>query len=131
MIALDSNILARYLLNDDPRQGKAALALLSGSGEFTAPTSVLLELVWVLEVNGCTRDEILKGLKHVLGLPNFAVKELEAVLYALRWFEGGMDFADALHLALSARDDRLVTFDKSLDRTARKLGVFPAFEQKR
>jgi predicted nucleic acid-binding protein len=56
---------------------------------------------------------------------------LEAVLYALRWFEGGMDFADALHLALSARDDRLVTFDKSLDRTARKLGVFPAVELKR
>lgn len=131
MIALDTNILARYLLNDDLRQGKAALALLTGPGEFTVPPSVVLELVWVLEVNGCTRDEILKGLRHLLGLPNFTAKELEAVLYALRWFEGGMDFGDALHLALSARDERLMTFDRSLERTARKLGAFPAVELRR
>ena len=131
MIALDTNILARYLLNDDPRQGKLALALLSSSQAFTAPVSVLLELSWVLEVNDCTREEILKGMRHILGLPNFTMKEMEAVTYALRWYEGGMDFGDALHLALSARDERFVTLDKSMQKLARKLGAFPPVESRK
>jgi len=131
MIALDTNVLARYLLNDDPRQGKVALALLSSSGEFTAPVSVLLELVWVLEVNGCTREEILKGLRHILGLPNVTMKEMEAVVYALRWYEEGMDFGDAMHLALSARDERFVTLDKPMEKMARRLGAFPPVELKK
>ena len=131
MTSLDTNILARYLLNDDPRQGKVALALLSSSDEFTAPVSVLLELVWVLEVNDCTREEILRGLRHILGLPNFSMKEMEAVMYALRWYEGGMDFGDALHLSLSARDERFVTFDRALEKMARKVGAFPPVQLRR
>ena len=131
MTALETNILARYLLNDDARQGKVALTLLSSSDEFTAPVSVLLELVWVLEVNDCTRDEILRGLRHILGLSNFKIKETEAVVYALRWYEAGMDFGDALHLSLSARDERFATFDKSMEKAARKVGVFPPVHLKK
>lgn len=125
MTSLDTNILVRYLLNDDPQQGKNALTLLSSSEEFTAPISVLLELVWILEVNDCTREEILKGVRHILGLPNFKMKELEAITYAIRWYEGGMDFGDALHLSLSARDERFVTFDRSMETMARKMATFP------
>jgi predicted nucleic-acid-binding protein len=128
MIAVDTNILARYLLNDDRAQGKAAAALLASGETLTAPVSVLLELVWVLEANDCSRGEISKGLHHILGLPRFQVRELEAVGYALRWYEGGMDFADALHLALSAKDERFITFDRGLAKRAVKVGAFPKVE---
>lgn len=53
MIALDTNVLARYLLNDDPEQSGAAAALLKKRQTYTAPPTVLLELVWVLSVNDC------------------------------------------------------------------------------
>lgn len=71
MIALDTNILARFLLKDDEKQYRTAVSLLQKKQEYTAPPSVLLELVWVLQVNDCTRDEIVKGLRALFGLPNF------------------------------------------------------------
>lgn len=125
MIALDTNILARYLLNDDPAQTQSACALLAQDKDYTAPPTVMLELAWVLKVNGCNREEILKGLRLLLGLPNFKPKAFEALCYAVRWFEEGMDFGDALHLAMSADDDSFCTFDKSLGKLADGIGAMP------
>ena len=125
MMVLDTNILARYLLNDDIVQAKAAARLLASHRRFTVPPTVLLELAWVLKVNGCTRDEIVKGLRLLLGLPNFKPKEMEALCYALQWFEQGMDFGDALHLALSADGEAFCTFDKALVRQAESVGAMP------
>lgn len=118
MIALDTNVLARYLLNDDPKQASAAAALLRKQETFTAPITVILELVWVLQVNDCSREEIAKGLRALLGLPNFKPKEFESLACALGWFDDGMDFADALHLALSLEDASFCTFDKALVKQA-------------
>jgi predicted nucleic-acid-binding protein len=53
MIAVDSNVLARYLLNDDPEQTKASVRLLAGRELIDVPLSVWLELVWVLQIYGC------------------------------------------------------------------------------
>lgn len=125
MIALDTNILARYLLNDDAGQAEAATRLLSRQQTFTAPPTVLLELVWVLKVNDCTREEIAKGLRLLFGLPNFKPKEFEALCYALQWFEQGMDFGDALHLALSIDDETFCTFDKPFGKQAESMGAMP------
>lgn len=125
MIALDTNVLARFLLKDDPAQHAAAVRLLSGPRDCTAPPTVLLELSWVLKVYGCTSAEIAKGLRLLLGLPHFKPIEPDALAYALRWFEAGMDFGDALHLALSAGHDRFMTFDKAFDKLAGELGAFP------
>ena len=91
----------------------------------TAPPTVLLELVWVLEACDCTRSDVLKGLRALLGLPNFRPKEADALAFALRWYEAGMDFADALHLALSAKEEAFATFDRELVKRAAKLGAFP------
>ena len=107
MIALDTNVLARYFLNDEPAQAKAAAKLLSKKQLYTAPPTVILELVWVLRVNGCERAQIIKALRLLLGLPNFKPKNFEALCYAVRWYEEGLDFGDALHLApLHARFDK-------------------------
>lgn len=125
MIALDTNILARYFLNDDPKQSKAAIALLSKKQIYTAPPTVILELVWVLRVNGCEREQVIKALRLLLGLPNFKPKQFEALCYALRWYEEGMDFGDALHMALSAGDQAFCTFDKTLSKVALECGALP------
>ena len=48
MIAVDTNVLARLLLRDDEAQFRKAVRLFSDSREYTAPPTVILELVWVL-----------------------------------------------------------------------------------
>jgi predicted nucleic-acid-binding protein len=79
----------------------------------------------VLESYDCTHDEIVQALRMLLGLPNFKPKSFEAICYAVNWYAEGMDFGDALHLALSAGDDAFVTFDKALGKTATQNGLAP------
>lgn len=128
MIALDTNILARFLLDDDPAQFKQAKDLLARPDIYTAPPTVLLELVWVLESYDCTRDEILHGLKSLMGLPNFKPRSFEAICYAVNWYAAGMDFGDAMHLALSAGDSAFVTFDRTLGKAAERSGIVPPIQ---
>jgi len=123
MIALDTNLLARLLLRDDARQHARVLQLLGGNQAFTAPVTVMLELVWVLEVNDCGRDDIVKGLNLLLGLPNFKPQQADALRAALPGYAQGLDFADALHLALSRGNQGLASFDKAFARKAGKLGL--------
>jgi predicted nucleic-acid-binding protein len=71
MKALDTNVLARLLLKDDLTQFKKAQALLASDAQFTAPATVMLELVWVLESNDCSPSEICHGLGLLINLHNF------------------------------------------------------------
>ncbi len=96
MIALDTNILARYLLNDSPDQGERADRLLNGPEPCTVPITVFLELAWVLESYDFERTEIAKSIRMLCGLRNFYPPNLDALGSALFWYEEGMDFADAL-----------------------------------
>lgn len=131
MIALDTNVLVRYLLNDDPEQSRAAAVLLKKRQTYTAPPTVILELVRVLSVNDCSRSEISGALKHLVGLPNFKPREFEALCRAIQWHERGMDFGDALHLALSAREEKLLTFDQALSKLAGRIGAAPTVAEVR
>ena len=125
MIALDTNLLARLLLRDDKKQHARVLQLLAGPQDVTAAVSVMLELVWVLEVNGCSSGDIVRGLNLLLGLPNFLPQQADALRQALLGYAQGLDFADALHLALSHASQELATFDKAFARKAGKLGLLP------
>lgn len=126
MIALDTNLLARLLLRDDATQHARVTALLSQTEQvFTAPITVFLELVWVLEANDCAPTEIERGLSLLLGLANFRPRQADALRDALRHYAQGMDFADALHLALCPGDNAFMSFDKAFARKAAKLGITP------
>lgn len=72
MIALDTNILARFLLRDDEKQYRTAVSLLQKPQEYTAPPSVVLELVGMLKINDCTREEIVLGLRDAPGPNNLS-----------------------------------------------------------
>ena len=123
MIALDTNILARLLLADDAAQLARVKSLLGKKQNYTAPITVMLELVWVLEANDCTSPDIERGINLLLGLTNFQPANTPELKQALAWYAAGLDFADALHLALSQDAKQLVTFDKKFAKLAKKCGA--------
>jgi predicted nucleic-acid-binding protein len=84
----------------------------------------VLETEWVLRsVYRFERSRIADGIMRLLGLPGIEFEDRPAVARALRWFEEGLDFADALHLASSGRADAFATFDAALRRKARARGA--------
>ena len=126
MIALDTNILARYLLDDEPVQARAARRLLADAkAEYWIPVTVVLELAWVLRKGDAPRSVVMERLRDLLSLRNVRVQNADLVFQALRWSAQGMDLADALHLVLSGKAERFATFDEALVKQARKLGVQP------
>jgi predicted nucleic-acid-binding protein len=126
MKALDTNVLVRLLLADDPKQLEQVQALLSQKQMFTAPVSVMLELVWVLEGRDFDAVQIGAAVDHLLALPNFKPDHLAELRQALTWYSKGMDFADAVHLALSAQAKQLLTFDKAFIKIAKREGLSEA-----
>jgi predicted nucleic-acid-binding protein len=125
MIALDTNMLARLLLQDDAAQYKRVKTLFETRQIFTAPVTVILELVWVLESRDITSAQITAGLTALIDLQNFKPERVDALREALRSYKGGMGFADALHLALSEGQQKLMTFDKAFVKQTKKLGLKP------
>lgn len=125
MVVLDTNLLLRYLLNDDPAQARRVVRLLESAPLVTVTPTIVLELVWVLECSDCSRTEIVGALRHVLGLPTMRLPNETALYRAVQWFERGLDFADALHLALSPATSTLLTFDKDFVGKAKRTEAFP------
>jgi predicted nucleic-acid-binding protein len=119
VIGVDTNVLVRYLVEDDPAQTDRAEAVLR-SGAVLVPNTVLLETVWVLRTGyGFDRAAIADGITKLLGLPGVQAEDGTTARQALAWFAVGLDFADALHLASSAQAEAFATFDRVLRRKAR------------
>jgi predicted nucleic-acid-binding protein len=125
VIAVDTNILVRYITNDDPEQAARAAKLMA-KDEIFIPRTVLLELEWVLRAGyGFAPVAIHGALQGVLGLSNVSVPDPLEIKDALAWYANGFDFADALHLASSSRADKFATFDVKLLKRARNLTQRP------
>jgi predicted nucleic-acid-binding protein len=123
MIAIDTNVVVRYLVADEPEQFERATALIEGRPVFVC-TTVILEVEWVLRaIYRLDRSAILHGLRDFAALPTVAVEDRSILSQALDCADQGMDFADALHLASSAACDAFASFDRDLARTATRLGA--------
>jgi predicted nucleic-acid-binding protein len=121
MLAIDTNVLVRFLAADHPEQSPKAKALIDAEDIFVC-TTVLLETEWVLRsVYGFTQAEATRALAAFCGLPSVALEDAELAAEALGWSARGMDFADALHLAKSRGCDAFVSFDRRLASTAKRL----------
>ena len=118
MIAIDTNVVVRLLTNDDPAQAARAADFLARE-RVLVPKTVLLETEWVLRYSyELPSSAVLAAFRKLLGLPQVAAEDATAIARALELYEGGMDFADALHLA-SARDaTAFATFDTHLAKRA-------------
>ena len=121
MRAVDTNVIVRYLTNDDPKQAAKARALI-GHEPIFVPRTVLLEVEWVLRsVYDLPVARIIPAFRALAGLPGIMVEDASLVAKAMEWTEGGLDFADALHLAASASCETFLTFDKRFSRSAASL----------
>ena len=121
MLAIDTNIVVRYLTADHPEQSPKAKALIDGHDVFVC-TTVLLETEWVLRsVYGFPPAEIAKSLAAFAGLPRVTLEDAELAAKALDWTLKGMDFADALHLTGAEECDGFVSFDRRLVKAAKEL----------
>ncbi len=122
MIGIDTNILLRLWLNDDPAQNKRIDALLAGHG--STPGSllvtdvVLAEAVWTLR-SAFEQDKAaqLIAIRSLLDETAFAFEDREAVIQASELFERGhCGFPDCLVVARHARHgcDFTATFDRGM-----------------
>jgi predicted nucleic-acid-binding protein len=128
MIAADTNLLVRLLTNDDPSEAKRAARVME-SDDILIPKTVLLETEWVLRHGYVIAREIIaQAFQNLLGLPNLKPEDPLAVTQALAWYEDGLDFADALHLASSAKAGRFATFDRDFVKKASTLGSVTVFK---
>jgi predicted nucleic-acid-binding protein len=120
MIGLDTNILVRYLAQDDPVQSRKATVLIEGHLTEQTPGFIsivaLAETIWVLQrAYGLTEKEIATVLERVLQADTLVVEHEAAVATALSALWNGYgSFADALIGAINAQAGctRTVTFDR-------------------
>ena len=121
MAALDTNVLVRFLVQDDARQGAAATRLIrngiKAGGALYIPVTVVLELEWLLR-SSFTFDKaaVLQTMFGLLGSFELAFESEGAVEAALgNYADGKADFADCLHaaLAMMAQEQPLWTFDRA------------------
>ena len=120
MIGLDTNVLVRYLTQDDEHQASLAAKIIKAySGKPAAlfiNNIVICELIWVLERGyKYTRQQIANAIKQVLSTKEFAFENLDDIWFALSEFErNGADFSDALigETNKSKGCDTTYSFDK-------------------
>lgn len=114
MTVVDTNVIIRFVTRDNESTFEVARTLLARATCYI-PVTVTLEAVWVLEsVYRHTPPDIARGLRKVAGLPDVTMDRIESIEQALQWYEGGRDFADALHRALAPKNaDAFATFDQA------------------
>jgi len=120
MIGLDTNVLIRYLTQDDAKQSKKANKLIEEKLTDSKPGFVtlitLVEIAWVLE--SCydqQKDQIIFIIHSLLTTKQLVIESADKVYLATkRYSTGGADFSDALIAVISENSgcDIVMTFDK-------------------
>jgi predicted nucleic-acid-binding protein len=123
MLAIDTNLVVRYLTGDHPRQSAKARAVIDGEEVFVS-TTVMLEAEWVLRsAYRFDAKRVCKALRGFGGLPNVVLEDSGLVAFALDRMDDDMDFADSLHLGRAASCDAFVTFDQRFVRSGKAMGL--------
>jgi predicted nucleic-acid-binding protein len=124
VIGLDTNVLVRYIMQDDTRQSplasKLVESLTADAPGFVTLVSVV-ELVWVMQsCYALERVQLGDALEGLLRTKEFVVERAETIWKAVRVFrEGSADFADCLieRCAASAGCEHTMTFDRNAAKT--------------
>jgi predicted nucleic-acid-binding protein len=120
MIGLDTNVLVRYLTQDDPEQTALANRLieetLSADHSGFISTVTLIELIWVLEsAYGCERAAAATILERILRAKPFSVEHADVAWQAMRRYATSRaDFADCMieRAGHASGCDHTLTFDR-------------------
>jgi predicted nucleic-acid-binding protein len=128
MISIDTSIVLRCLLKDDPALSPRALEIIAGNDCFVS-RAALTEVVYTLEsYYRSSRAEIGRALDALLSLQRVTVEDGAVIQKAVSWYKAGKDFGDAMIAASSHDSARVVTFDRDFARLARKLRTAPRVE---
>jgi predicted nucleic-acid-binding protein len=126
VIALDTNILARLVTNDDPLQARQSALLIDTANALFVPLSVTLELEWVLRgAYALDKPAIARSFEALLSIKNMNFERAADVQQALELYLLGFDFADALHHCGAAGCTALATFDERFRKLAAKANLMP------
>lgn len=124
-ITADANILARALLDDDPRQGRLARAALSRADLVAVTVPTLCELVWILaRGHKISASDIATSIRQLVNVTNVAV-DRPAVEAGLAMMEIGGDFADGViaHQGSWLGAETFLSFDKQAVRRLQAQGL--------
>ena len=133
MIGLDTNVLARYFVEEadadaaTAAQRQAARQLIESGQDLFLPKTVALELEWVLRgYYGFAVESVLQVFEQLLHHPCISVDDRPDLEQALAGLRSGLDFADALHHA-SCRDCEVIASfdDRGFARRIRQLNLSP------
>jgi predicted nucleic-acid-binding protein len=120
VLAIDTNVIVRLVVDDDHEQFLRANRLISNHPVFVSIT-VLLECEWVLRsAYGLGVSDFVDTFRDFAGLANVTLEDPKLAATALNWHEKGMDFADAMHLGRAEGLEAFVSFDKWLAKAAGK-----------
>jgi predicted nucleic-acid-binding protein len=114
-ITVDTNVLVRAVLQDDPVQGAAAARILKEATLIAVSLPVLCELVWVLRRGAkLSRDEVAQTIRDLLATDKVSMNR-SAVEAGLAMIEAGGDFADGViaHEGLWLGGETFVSFDET------------------
>lgn len=118
MIAVDTNVVLRLVLNDDADQVAAVQTLMAREPLFVS-LGVLLEAGWVLQSRyGLSRNDVADALSLVASLDRLIVARLPLALWAIERYRAGADLADMVHLVSAAKIGGFATFDRRITREA-------------
>ncbi len=125
MIALDTNMIVRFLVRDHERQYKIVEKYFLENEICVQPT-VLLEAEWVLRaVMNIPKAKVMAAFEGLMEMRNVEVADSQAVSRAIEWAKQGLDFADALHLATCGASESFVSFDRNFARKAARIRSEP------
>lgn len=133
MIGLDTNILARYYIQDESdaeadKQHKLALKLVESGNPLMVCKTVILEFEWVMRgYYQFTPSDISAVFQHLLSLEHIIIEDLISIQQAIENVELGLDFADALHHASYKNCSSIASFDdKKFARRSKRNGLMPS-----
>ncbi|MBB3061963.1 PIN domain-containing protein [Microbulbifer rhizosphaerae] len=120
MIGLDTNIIVRYLTQDDPEQSKTATRLIETQLSATKPGFItmvtLVEVSWVLEsCYNLAKAEVVHILQGILATKQFLVERADLAYLALKHCASARtDFSDTLIATVCSEHNctKVLTFDK-------------------
>lgn len=126
MIAVDTNVILRFLTRQPKAQFETARALFQ-KGELFVSTPVVMEVYFTLTggVLAFSDEQALAAMDAVLQLPGVTVQSADEIFAAIAYARQGMPFKDACVLAFSAAATSLMTFDKAFVKHAARLKLQP------
>lgn len=121
--AVDTNVVLRYLTNDDPAQERIAREVLQSGFVLTA--TVLMESEWVLRAAyRWPRDRIATAFVALVDLPT-ALSIPDGIGWAIERFAKGADFADMIHIVTATGSSAFATFDGAIAANAGEASPLP------